>query len=120
VHKRGGVVGVGALKDVHQNASEHAYCSLDDVAPRLVAAADSVNTAAGGSGTKAAQTSQSVVDILWELTDSTPSGEYRLVYTGDRLAAPTEEPIAFEGVSRPFAVINCVLEPELPQCGERG
>ena len=83
----------------------------NDVAQRL-----KPGKATNGGNKNGAQASQSVVDILWELTESTPSGQYRLVYSGDRLAAQGEDPIPFEGVSRPFMVVNCVLDPGLPQC----
>eukprot|EP01043_Picozoa_sp_COSAG02_P036303 COSAG02_NODE_2650_length_8327_cov_247.925620_1_plen_867_part_00 len=112
--KHGGGVRVGPLKDIW-NASMHGKCRLDDVAPSLAKTSKGAN----GDDTNVVQTSQSVVDIVWELNESTPSGEYRLVYTGDHLMTQGEDPVAFEGVSRPFVVVNCVLDPELSQCSEQ-
>ena len=57
-----------------------------------------------------------VAEILWELGQETPSGDYRLVYSGDYLAAVGEQPVAFEGASRAFRVYNCALDPARPQC----
>ena len=101
--EHGGIVGVGALAN---ESSSRGNCSINDVARRMPST----------SSATAHRVSHSVVEVLWELTSATPSGVYRLVYSGDRLAAVGEQPIAFEGASRAFTVANCVLNPGLPQC----
>ena len=70
----GGVAGVGAMPNATAGGSNNTgHCGLDDVAPRVMAA----NGSSTEQGTAVLE--HSVVEVLWELGDATPSGVYRLV-----------------------------------------
>lgn len=112
----GGITGVGRFRNSTSGAPDpSANCTLDDVAPRTLNSTTGTRTG-GTAQPQRRQGEYSKVEIEFEMTEATESGEYRLVYAGDRLPAVGAEPIAFEGASRSFTVVNCVLNPELPRC----
>ena len=112
----GGITGVGRFRNSTSGAPDpSANCTLDDVAPRTLNSTTGIRTG-GTAQPQCRQGEYSKVEIEFEMTEATESGEYRLVYAGDRLPAVGAEPIAFEGASRSFTVVNCVLNPELPRC----